>query len=151
MAQTLISMYVHIVLHTKHTKKFIRPEIESKLFTKLENLVSEVGSKTIIMNGTANHVHLLISMSKNNQISTLIEDLKSQSSKWMKQQGDDFKNFHWQGGYGAFSICNNRLEIVIRSIENQKEHHKKVSTEEEYVQLLKENGIDFEEEYLWNT
>ena len=88
-------------------------------------------------------------MSKNISLSDLLEDIKRNSSRWIKTRGPHYQDFAWQGGYAGYSVSQSKVEIVERYIENQKGHHKHQTFKEEYIQFLKENGIDYKEEYLW--
>ena len=80
----------------------------------------------------------------------LIEELKSHSSKWIKTKGEHYKKFYWQNGYGGFSVNPKQLEVVKNYISNQEEHHKNKSFKEEYLELLKENEIEYDERYVWD-
>jgi REP element-mobilizing transposase RayT len=80
----------------------------------------------------------------------LLEEVKSHSSKWIKTKGDQYKNFYWQRGYGSFSVNPAEIDIVVRYIENQAEHHKKKTFQEEYVAFLKKYNAEYDERYLWD-
>jgi REP element-mobilizing transposase RayT len=88
-------------------------------------------------------------MSKNVSLSDLMEDIKKNSSRWIKSRGNHYLYFEWQRGYSGYSVSQSKVEAVKKYILNQKEHHKKFSFEEEYILFLKEYGIDYEEKYLW--
>lgn len=79
-----------------------------------------------------------------------MEDVKRNSSRWIKTKGENYHNFSWQGGYGGFSVSSSKVEVVKKYIENQKNHHKKQTFREEYLQFLKEYGVDYDETFLWN-
>jgi len=100
--------------------------------------------------GDRDHVHLLISQSKNLALSNLLKDVKGDSSLWIKSQGREFRYFHWQDGYGAFSFGKSDLPALQRYVASQKEHHKKQTFKEELILMLEENGIEYDERYLWN-
>ena len=128
----------------------IAPEIENDLFGYMHGIVENNGSKLIIANGTANHVHLLISLGKKIDISELIGDIKRDSSSWIKKQDALYSNFYWQKGYGAFSIGQSQVETVMNYIKNQKERHAKQDFKDEYRILLKKYEIDYDERYVWD-
>ena len=107
-------------------------------------------SRLIDAGGASDHVHLIISQSKNVALSTLMKYLKKDSSVWIKTRSPIFRTFHWQDGYGAFSISKADLAILKRYLANQREHHKKRSFQEELLQLLDEYGIEYDERYLWD-
>lgn len=126
------------------------PEIENDLFRYMNGIVENNNSKLILANGTKNHVHLLISLGKTLSISELIGDIKRDSSVWIKKQDSQFSNFHWQEGYGAFSIGQTQVNEVIKYISNQKEHHKEKSFENEMRSFYQKYGIEFDECYVWD-
>lgn len=149
MSQSLSKLYIHLIFHTKNNENFINADIESELYAYLGGLLKDIKCVPIKINGIENHIHILCIMSKNISLADLTEDVKRNSSRWIKTKGDKFKNFAWQGGYGGFSVSQSKADIVKQYIENQKEHHKTVSFKEEYVRFLEEYGIDFNEDYLW--
>jgi putative transposase len=149
MAQTLVSLLVHVIFSTKNRVNVITPEIEPALFAYMGGILRNHGPRLLDAGGTTDHVHLLISLSKNIGLSDLLQDLKKDSSKWIKTQDRVFKQFHWQDGYGAFSISQSDLPALRRYIANQKEHHRKITFQEELIQFLNEYEIDYDERYLW--
>lgn len=149
MPQSLSKLYVHIIFHTKHNQPLISPEIEKELYAYIGGIIKENDSVPIIIGGIDNHIHILAVMSKNISLAKFVEELKRNSSRWIKTKDEKFQQFAWQGGYGAFSVSQSVVERVKNYIENQKEHHKKVSFQDEYVKFLSEYGIDYNSEYLW--
>jgi REP element-mobilizing transposase RayT len=143
-------MLVHIVFSTKNRADLIASEIENELFGYMHGIVENNAAKLIIGGGTANHVHLLISLPKKIDVPELIGDIKRDSSSWVKKQNANFKDFYWQKGYGAFSIGQSQVETVINYIKGQKEHHKKQDFKDEYRALLNKYEIDFDEQYVWD-
>lgn len=150
MAQTLVSLMAHVVFSTKNREPLITPEIEPELFAYVGGILKNNESRLLDAGGTADHVHLLISQSKNIALSFLMKDVKKDSSSWIKTKGREFRHFHWQDGYGAFSIGKSDIPDLKRYIGQQKEHHAKHSFEEELIQFLKDYGIEYDERYLWN-
>ena len=149
MAQTLVSLMVHVIFSTKNREPFITPEIEPELFAYIGGILKNHESRLLDAGGTADHVHLLISQSKNLSLSSLMKDVKKDSSSWIKTKGQLFRNFHWQDGYGAFSIGKSDLPELKKYIERQKEHHRKRTFQEELIAFLDEYGIAYDERYLW--
>ena len=150
MAQTLTSLLVHIVFSTKDHQHLISPEIESNLFAYMGGILRNNNSRLITAGGTTDHVHLLASQSKNIALSDLLMHVKKDSSSWLKTQDSTFRNFQWQDGYGGFSVGASEVPRLKQYIANQKEHHRKVTFQEELLQFLKEYGIEYDERYLWN-
>ena len=106
-------------------------------------------SRLMDAGGTADHVHLLVSQSKNVALSSLLKDVKNYSSSWIKRKGNAFRNFHWQDGYGAFSIGQTEVPALKKYIAGQKEHHRKRTFQEELITLLDEYGVAYDARYLW--
>ncbi|MBX7172516.1 MAG: IS200/IS605 family transposase [Pyrinomonadaceae bacterium] len=150
MPQSLVKILIHAVFSTKNRSDLIVPEIESDLFGYMNGIVENNSSKLILANGTSNHVHLLISLGKTLSISELIGDIKRDSSVWIKKQDSQFSNFHWQEGYGAFSVGQTQVNDVLKYIGNQKEHHKQKSFENEMRSFYDKYEIDFDERYVWD-
>jgi REP element-mobilizing transposase RayT len=123
MAQTLVSFYVHLIFSTKNRLDLVDPEIEPSLFAYMGGIANNNGSKLISAGGTANHVHLLVSLSKNLALSELVGDIKRDSSVWIKEKGIKYSRFRWQDGYGAFSVGYTHLNAVKKYIATQKRHH----------------------------
>ncbi len=150
MPQSLFKVLIHIVFSTKNRVDLISPEIETTLFGYINGIVENNHSKLIIANGTANHIHLLVSLGKKIDIPELIGHIKRDSSSWIKKQDSSFKNFYWQKGYGAFSIGQSQVPMLVNYIKRQKEHHKKQDFKSEFRLLLKKYEIDFDERYVWD-
>ena len=150
MAQTLVKLYVHIIFSTKNRADLIQPEIEEELFAYIGGVSNNNKSKLLAANGTKNHIHLLVSMSKNIELSELVGDIKRDSSKWIKTKAKEFHSFRWQDGYGAFSVGYTQIEDVKKYIANQKEHHKKISFEDEFRYFLNKYDVEYDERYVWD-
>ena len=150
MPQSLVKMLVHIVFSTKDRADLITPSIENKLFGYISGIVKNNDSRLILANGTANHVHLLVSLGKTASISVLIGDIKRDSSSWIKEQDAKFLKFYWQKGYGAFSVGQTQIDEVIKYIENQKEHHKAKDFKTELRGFLNKYDINYDEKYVWD-
>ncbi|NNE97379.1 MAG: IS200/IS605 family transposase [Pyrinomonadaceae bacterium] len=150
MPQSLVKMLTHVVFSTKDRIDLIPPELEDNLFGYISGIVKNNDSKLIIANGTANHIHLLISLGKTISVSSLVGKIKRDSSTWIKTQDPKFKKFYWQNGYGAFSVSQSQAENVINYISNQKEHHKTKDFKTEYRDFLEKYEIEYDENYLWD-
>jgi len=150
MSQTLTSLLVHLVFSTKERVPIITPEVEPDLFAYIGGILRNHQSRLLDAGGTRDHVHLLVSQSKNIGVAQLLKEVKGSSSSWIKTQEREFRNFHWQDGYGAFSFGISDLPDLQRYVANQKEHHRVRTFKDELIQLLEENGIEHDERYLWN-
>jgi REP element-mobilizing transposase RayT len=150
MAQSLAKNYLHMIFSTKHKQSFIDKAIETELHSYLAGICNNLESFPVKIGGYSDHIHILCLLCKKITLIKLIEDIKSDSSNWMKTQGDHYKNFFWQAGYGAFSVSPYEVETVKRYIENQHEHHKHENFQDEYRHILKKHQIEFDERYLWD-
>lgn len=149
MSQSLSRLYIHVVFHIKYSSVTIRPAEEAALYAYMGAVIKDLQSTPIIINGTENHVHILAIMSKNIALAKFVEDVKRHSSRWIKKVDPYYKEFAWQGGYGGFSVSQSVVEPTKRYIENQKEHHRKKTFEQEYLRFLQEYQIDYDENFLW--
>lgn len=150
MFQTLVSLMVHIIFSTKNREPFITSEVEPELFAYIGGILKNHDSRLMEAGGTADHVHLLISQSKNLSLSSLMKDVKKGSSSWLKTKGIRFRDFHWQDGYGASSIGMSDIPNLKKYIAGQKEHHRKRTFQEELIAFFQEYGIAYDERYLWS-
>jgi REP element-mobilizing transposase RayT len=128
----------------------ITADIEPELYAYLGGVMKNLESNCLAAGGTDNHVHLLISQSKNIALSKLMEEIKKSSSKWIKTKGPGLRTFGWQEGYGAFTIGQSQVEALQQYIARQKERHKKQTFEEELVMLLKRYQVPYDERYIWS-
>ncbi len=150
MAQTLVQIFIHVVFSTKNRVEMIAPEIESELFAYIGGIATNNNSKLVAAGGTANHIHLLILLSKTIGLSELVGDIKRNSSRWIKTKGDSFKTFRWQDGFGAFSVGQTQVPMVKEYIANQKEKHGKQKFEDEMRMFYDKYGIEYDERYVWD-
>lgn len=150
MAQTLVQIFVHIVFSTKHRADIITPEIESELFSYIGGIAANNNSTLVAANGTTNHIHLLILLSKNIELSELVGDIKRNSSRWIKTKGNCFKTFGWQNGFAAFSVGQIQVSIVKEYIAKQKEKHRSQKFEEEMRIFYDKYAIKYDERYVWD-
>jgi putative transposase len=107
-------------------------------------------SPSLAIDGMADHVHVLFSLGRVIKVADLVEEVKTESSKWIKTKGPAFRNFHWQAGYGAFSIGQSNVTQLKRYIRSQKQHHRRVTFQDEYRKFLKRYEIAYDERYVWD-
>ncbi|MDX1700260.1 MAG: IS200/IS605 family transposase [Melioribacteraceae bacterium] len=148
MGQSLVQVYVHITFSTRNRLNLIDKNIENTLSKYLGGVCSGLGCTPVQIGGYRNHVHILCMLSKKITIEQLLEELKKRSSKWIKNQERQYSNFYWQYGYGIFSVNYFDIDKVIRYIQNQEEHHKKISFIKEFKALLKKYQVKYDERYF---
>jgi putative transposase len=107
-------------------------------------------SPTLALDGTSDHVHILFALGRVITIADVVEEVETESSKWIKTKGREFRGFHWQKGYGAFSIGQSNVAALKSYIRGQKEHHRRVTFQDEYRRFLNRYGIDYDERYVWD-
>jgi putative transposase len=149
MATTFTRLLVHIVFSTKNRAELIKPDIERDLHAYVKGIAKNHASPILEIGGTADHIHLLVSLSKRVAVADLLENIKKDSSAWMKAQGPQFRQFYWQEGYGAFTIGESGMPSLKRYIANQKAHHRRKSFKEEFLRLLKKYRVEYDERYIW--
>jgi putative transposase len=150
MPQSLSSILIHLVFSTKNREPFITPTIETELHPYMAKIFRELKSPSLAISGTNDHLHILFSLGRVIKVADLVEEVKAGSSKWIKTKGREFRNFHWQRGYGAFSIGQSNVTALRRYIRGQKKHHRHLTFQEEFRKFLKRYQIDYDERYLWD-
>ena len=150
MGQSLVKNYIHLIFSTKHRQPFIKPPVEEELHSYLGGTCKKLECQPIKVGGYTDHIHILCMLSKKIALMKLMEELKSSSSKWIKTKADDYANFYWQDGYGAFSVNPTNVDALIVYIENQHVHHQKKTYQHEYRGILKKHKIEYDERYVWD-
>lgn len=150
MPQSLVKNYMHIVFSTKNRQPFIKEEIQDELYAYIGGICRNLECHTQAIGGVEDHIHILCNLSRKIALMKLLEEVKSHSSKWIKTKGVEYENFYWQRGYGGFSVNPSQIDIVIKYIQNQKEHHKKRTFKEEYRAFLKKYDVPYDERYVWD-
>jgi len=150
MPQSLSSVIIHLVFSTKNHRPVIAGPAASEIHPYLIGILNNLGCPSIQTGGVADHVHLLFRLSRTRTIAEVVEIVKSNSSKWIKTKGSRYSTFHWQLGYGSFSIGKSEMKSLIEYIKNQPEHHKKLTLQEEYRRFLERYGIPYDERYVWD-
>ena len=150
MGQSLSQLYVHLTFGTKNRFPFIKSDWEERLHAYLAGIMKNYKSPAIIINSVSDHVHILFRLSKNYALAKVVEEVKKQSSKWIKDLENGNLKFAWQAGYGAFSVSSSKLDVVKQYIINQKEHHKKKSYQDEVRDFFEQYAvIDYDPVYFW--
>jgi len=149
MANTYTQLYIQFVFAVQNRESLIKPEWEEDLFKYITGIVQNKSHKMIAINGMPDHLHMLIGFEPVDYMSELIKVVKGESTKWIKQQGYTAGSFNWQSGYGAFSYSRSHIDRVYHYIQNQKEHHRKKTFREEYLELLEKFNVAYDERYIF--
>lgn len=151
MPQSLSQMYVHIIFSTKEQIPFLKDiVIRKEMHAYLASIIKAYTNIPLIVGGVEDHIHILCVLSKTNTLAKVVGETKRNSSKWIKTKDAIYSDFLWQRGYGAFSVSHSQIKRVHRYINNQEQHHKKISFKEEYLDFLKKHEQEFDDRYLWD-
>jgi putative transposase len=143
MAHTYASNFIHCIFSTKDRRSLIPATRTAELYAYLGGIAQGEGFSLIAAGGTANHIHLLFGLPASYALAHAVQKLKGSSSMWMG------KGFFWQEGYGAFSVSHSQLSVVKKYIQNQEEHHRTRNFEQEFVALLRNCGIEYDERHMF--
>ena len=149
MANTYHQIYLQTVFAVKYRKAVINKLWKEKLFAVIGNLINETNCKTIIVNGIQDHVHCFIGLKPVVSVSELMKTVKAKSSKYINDRSLTPTRFEWQEGYGVFSYRQSDVDTIYKYIQNQEEHHKKQKFRDEYLDLLKEFKVEYDEQYTF--
>ena len=150
MAQSLSNVLLHIVFSTKRRLPFIDEAVERELHAYLATVCKTLDCSSHAVGGADDHVHIACSLSRTVTVSKLVQEVKQDSSAWIKSKGDAYRDFAWQNGYGAFSIGQSQLDDLKRYVANQRAHHFREPFQDEFRKLLNRYEVDFDEQYVWD-
>jgi putative transposase len=151
MSQSLSRVLIHVIFSTKNRFPFLTDrEAQSRMHAYLARVFNEHDSPAIKAGGTEDHVHILCLLSKKHAISEIIKKAKANSSSWAKTLGGRCGKFSWQSGYGAFSIHQSQIEPIKIYIQGQAEHHHRKTFQEEYLEILREYQMPYDERFIWD-
>ena len=148
MSQSLCKIYLHVIFHIKTASPKISDEYLERVHSYIGQLVNSTGCQVVRVGGIGDHVHVVCLLSRNVTVSHLVEEIKRNSSRWIKTLSPQYEHFAWQGGYAAFSVSQSVVDKTVAYVNNQYEHHKIKSFRDEYIQFLKLYEIDYDEKYV---
>ena len=149
MPQSFACLHTHIIFSTKNREPLVTKELHPRLGKYIAGILRNIGCRLIAAGGVADHIHLLVSLSKQAAVSDTVRDIKSNSSGWVHKTYPALQSFAWQVGYGAFAVSHSDLEEVKRYIANQVEHHTTMTFKEEFISFLEKHDLEYNEKYLW--
>jgi REP element-mobilizing transposase RayT len=150
MPQSLSKVIVHIIFSTKDREPFLDSNVRARCMLTWQQCAATFGGELVRVGGVSDHVHIVTTLPRTLSQAEMIEQIKKASSKWIKEVDTRYRPFFWQRGYGAFSVSPSQLEAVLQYIEAQQEHHRTRTFQEEYRELLRKHGVDFDERYVWD-
>ncbi|HEV8504537.1 MAG TPA: IS200/IS605 family transposase [Chitinophagaceae bacterium] len=142
-------IYYQVVFGTKYRLPTIPESQCTELYRYTSGIIENKNCKLYCINGVEDHIHILSDLHPTTSLADYVKDIKIASSVWMKANGSFPKFKAWQEGYGAFTYSSREKDKIINYIRNQKEHHKRETFRDEFQALLIENGIEFDEKYLF--
>ncbi|MCI5165689.1 MAG: IS200/IS605 family transposase [Candidatus Electrothrix sp. GM3_4] len=151
MPQSLAKIYLHLIFSTKDRMPFlVDKKVREETHAYLFGACREFGVPPVIVGGVADHVHLACSMSRTLTVADLVRDIKRTSSNWLKHQSEDTVNFHWQSGYGVFSVSPSHVDALKEYILRQEKHHRDFSFQDEFRHIAQKYGVEYDERYMWD-
>jgi REP element-mobilizing transposase RayT len=151
MPQSLANVLLHIVFSTKHRQPFLNDEsIRNELHAYSLTVLKSLDSPSLAINSVADHIHILCNLSRKIAIADLVEELKTSTSKWLKTKDPSLHDFHWQSGYGVFSVSQSKRPDIIHYIHHQQEHHRRINYQDEFRQLCAKHNLEIDERYVWD-
>ena len=149
MPQSLARNLVHLIFSTKSRAPLVTPDLRPRLHAYLAGVFAACDSPAVTVGGVADHVHALFVLSKNRALAEVVEEVKKGSSKWAKANGGP-AHFYWQSGYRAFSVSPSNEAAVVAYIARQEEHHRRVTSQDEFRLFLKRHRVEYDERYVWD-
>jgi REP element-mobilizing transposase RayT len=149
MANTYTKIYIHTIFAVKNRQSLIPKSFSNNLYRYISGIITSENQHPIKIGGMPDHIHLAFAIKPNANISDLVRIIKTNSSKWMNEQGVLKHRFEWQRGFGAFSYGQSQMKTLVNYIGNQEEHHRKKTFQEEYLGFLKAFEIEFKDEYVF--
>ena len=150
MPQSLSKVILHIVFSTKNREPWLDSDVRPRMHAYLATICRDLGTELVHVGGVTDHVHIVTTLPGTVSQANLVEQIKKVSSKWIKTLDARYRGFFWQRGYGAFSVSPSQLEAVLEYVGTQQEHHRTRTFQEEYRELLRRHGVDFDERYVWD-
>ncbi len=149
MANTYTCLHYHVIFSTKNREPWLLAEIEQRVWQFIGGIARKHRMIALQVGGFADHIHALVTAPPTIAPFQIAQYLKGHSSKWIREEFSMLPNFGWQDGYAAFTVSKSNIPGVIKYIQNQREHHRKRTFQDEYVEFLQANGIEYDKRYLW--
>ncbi len=149
MSNTYSNLLFHVIFSTTNRESLLSPELRERFYPYISGIAIQNNFKIIIINGTDNHVHILLSLKPDLSVSKAVQLIKGGSSKWIHENFSALKMFSWQEGYGAFTVSASQINATKQYVSDQEQHHKTMTFQEEYLEFLKRNNVDYNPKYLF--
>ena len=150
MSQSHCNLIYHLVFSTKERRPFLTPDCGKDVHRYLAGAVQGLDGIPVNVNGTDDHVHLLVKLNQNHKLKDVLREIKANTSGWIHRTYPALFDFAWQAGYGAFTVSASQKDTVYAYVENQEKHHRVRTFKEEYIALLHAHEIEYDERYMWD-
>jgi putative transposase len=150
MPQSFGALYFHLVFSTKNRQPLIDDDLQARLYEYIGGILRAEKSVLLAAGGMPDHVHLLVSLSRELSIAETLRLVKANSSKWIHETFPDRQHFAWQAGYGAFSVSFSNLPDVKHYLARQAEHHRIRTFQDEFREFLRKHELEWDERYVWD-
>jgi putative transposase len=150
MPNTYTQLYVHCVFAVKYRNAMIQPAWEERLHKYITGTIQNNGHKLLAINSMPDHLHFFAGLNPKQSIADMMRLVKGDSSEFVNKERFTKSKFHWQDGYGAFSNSRSQIDSVVKYIMNQKHHHAKRTFKEEYLDILKDYAVEYDEKYIFH-
>jgi putative transposase len=150
MSQSLTKIYAHLIFSTKSRERWLGDEIRPRVHGYLATVVRDLDSPWVVVGGVEDHVHILFDIGKKTAPIKFVEQVKRESSKFVKTLGPKYSSFYWQRGYGMFSVSPKDRDEAESYVRDQEQHHRERSFQDEYRAMLLQYEVDFDEQYVWD-
>jgi REP element-mobilizing transposase RayT len=150
MPQSYASLYYHLIFSTRNRLPLLTNDVAQRLYDYIGGIIKQQDGVLIAAGGTEDHIHLLATISRQQAVSDAMRIIKANSSAWIHDAFPSMSDFSWQDGYGVFTVSASNLERVHQYIANQKEHHRRLTYQEEFVRFLKKHDVPYDERYIWD-
>ncbi len=149
MANSYTSLFTHVIFATRNREPLLLPDIRNRLWPYMGAIARENKFKAVVVGGAIDHAHVLLLLPAIIPVAKAVQLVKAGSSKWLHDTVIPLRNFAWQEGYGAFSVSASHVDDVIAYIDNQEEHHRLKTFQEEYLAFLRQYKVEYDERYVW--
>jgi len=150
MPQSLSKVVLHLVFSTRNREPWLDLDVRPRMHAYLATTCRDLGAELVRVGGVADRVHIVATLPRTVSQAQMVEQIKKTSSKWIKARDPRYRGFFWQRGYGAFSVSSSQLAAVLKYVDAQEQHHRTRTFQEEYRDLLRRHGVDFDERYVWD-
>lgn len=151
MPQSLSRIYLHIIFSTKNRKRsLIDGDLRKSLHAYVAATMKHLECVPVEIGGVEDHIHILCGFPRTQSVADVVKETKRVSTNWLQEQSPGLRTFHWQAGYGVFSVSQSNVAGVAEYIRNQEEHHRKLMFQDEYRAFLRKHAVEFDERYVWD-